>query len=226
MCMRIGFLAQDLPHLQYAAKEAARKMSAPTQGAWQRLKRIARFLKGRQRCVQYFRRQDRPAFVTVKCDAGFAGCLSSRRSNSSVYLFHGSHLLRSSSTTQGLVALSSGESEFIAFVKACSVGLGAKAMCADLGASRKLQVGTDSSAGKGLASRRAVGRIRHLHTPLLWVQSQVQAEQVHVVKVAGNANAADLGTKHLSAADMERYLRECGFKFVRGTSTAALKAQW
>ena len=40
-------------------------------------------------------------------------------------LFYGSHMLLSTSTTQGVIALSSGESEFYALVKATSAGLGA-----------------------------------------------------------------------------------------------------
>ena len=54
MCMRIGFIAQDCPHLQFQAKELARRMSQPTRGAFQRWKRVARFLKGHRRPVQEF----------------------------------------------------------------------------------------------------------------------------------------------------------------------------
>ena len=42
-CMRIGFLAQDCPHLQFQAKELARHMSQPTKGGLHRLKRVVRF---------------------------------------------------------------------------------------------------------------------------------------------------------------------------------------
>ena len=42
-------------------------------------------------------------------------------------------MLRSMSTTQGVIALSSGESEFYALVKGTSAGLGAVSMLQDLG---------------------------------------------------------------------------------------------
>ena len=40
--MRYGYLAQDLPHLQYSFQKIARGMSSPTAGGLQRLKRAAR----------------------------------------------------------------------------------------------------------------------------------------------------------------------------------------
>ena len=43
-------------------------------------------------------------------------------------------MLRSISTTQGVIALSSGESEFYALVKGKSAGLGAVSILKDLGA--------------------------------------------------------------------------------------------
>jgi hypothetical protein len=224
VCMRVGFLAQDSPHLQYSAKEAARHMSSPTMGGWQRLKRLGRFLKGKPRCVQYFRRQRLVAKLIVKVDSDHAGCLETRKSSSSVYVFRGQHLLRSSSTTQTVQGLSTGESEFHAFVKACSIGLGAVAMARDMGEKLLLEIETDSSASKGIASRRGVGKIRHLHTPLLWVQAKVQHGDIKVKKISGKENCADMGTKHLGQSDVIRYLEECGFFFPEGQSKLALRA--
>ena len=54
------------------------------------------------------------------------------RSTVSFKLFYGRHLLKSASSTQTVVALSSAESEFYAAVRATSVGIGAVAMLKDL----------------------------------------------------------------------------------------------
>ena len=48
---RANYLAADRPDAQFAAKEACRFMSAPTDLAWQSLKRFGRYLKGRKRVV-------------------------------------------------------------------------------------------------------------------------------------------------------------------------------
>ena len=47
-------------------------------------------------------------------------------------------------------------------------------MASDLGADLDLDVFVDATAGKGIATRRGVGKVRHLHTFTLWVQKLVQ----------------------------------------------------
>eukprot|EP00971_Amphidinium_carterae_P312543 6212170-Amphidinium_carterae.1 len=107
-------------------------------------------------------------------DSDHGGCLVSRRSTSSTYVFHGQHLLRASSTTQTVVALSSAEAEFYAAVKSTSYGLGAIGMFSDLGVTFKepLLVQMDATAGIAVASRRGSGKIRHIATPALWIQKE------------------------------------------------------
>lgn len=120
--------------------------------------------------------------------------------------------------------LSSCESEFLALVKAGSIGMGAKAMAKDFGMDLKLKLETDSSGAKGVAARRGVGRIRHLHTPLLWLQRRVADRTLRVFKVDGKTNEADIGTKALAQADVVRILTCLGFHFEKGASTRALQA--
>ena len=84
----------------------------------------------------------------------------------------GGHLLASSATTQNVVATSSGEAEFYALIKSASRALGAVAMAADMSKVVKPRVRVDTTASKAIASRRGVGRVRHLHTQVLWVHVQ------------------------------------------------------
>jgi hypothetical protein len=51
ICMRLGFMAQDAPHLAIAANKCCKHMARPILGGWARLKRVARFLKGARRCL-------------------------------------------------------------------------------------------------------------------------------------------------------------------------------
>ena len=112
----------------------------------------------------------------------------------------------------------------MARVRGVSVGLGAVAMCKDLGKTMSLEVNTDSSAAKGVAQRRGVGRIRHLHTPLLWVQHRLQQKQFKLFKIDGERNRSDIGTKYLSAQKMWDMLARLGFKKSAGQSNLALRA--
>ena len=112
----------------------------------------------------------------------------------------------------------------MALVRGCSVGLGATAMAKDLGYEFELHVHTDSSAAKGVAGRRGVGKIRHLHTPLLWVQHRLQRGDLKLFKVAGKDNRSDLATKYVDGVTLMRHLEALGFTFECGRSGLALRA--
>ena len=131
--MRLAYLAQDRPELQFAAKEVARRMQAPTESAWQALKRAARFVAGAPRLVVRYERQPPVTYVDVSSDSDHAGCTRMRRSTSATVLMVGKHLLKTSSTTQTVISLSTGESEFYALVKAASAALGLSALGRDFG---------------------------------------------------------------------------------------------
>ena len=135
--------------------------------------------------------------------------------------------MKSVVSTQAVIALSSGDAECAANVKGASVGLGTKSLMIDLGASKQtvLNIHTDSAASKGICSRRGIGRIRHLHTPMLWIQQRAAAKDLFVKKTDGKNNAADLGTKEMGRPDMERHLATCGFVFTEGKHPLALSSQ-
>ena len=162
--------------------------------------------------------------MKVKTDSDHAGCKETRLSTSCCLLLRGNHMLRCSSSTQKIQGLSSGESEFMSLVRGGSIGLGAKAMTADLGQKFDLDLETDSSAAKGVASRRGVGKIRHLHTPLLWLQRRVTRRELRVWRIPGTENEADIGTKPLGGDLLDRILQKLGFVFEAGASKQALQA--
>ena len=57
LVMRGQYLSLDRRDIQYATKELARKMQAPTEHDWQALKKLGRFLLGRPRLIWEFRDQ-------------------------------------------------------------------------------------------------------------------------------------------------------------------------
>ena len=133
--MRRCYLALDRPDLQFPSKELARWTQAPTVRNLEALKRVARYFIGhgtiwfRSLCDKSRNRLTLVMFT----DSDHGGCLKTRKSASSCKLFYGSDMLRSTSTTQGVIALSSGESEFYALVRRTSAGLGAVSMLKRLG---------------------------------------------------------------------------------------------
>ena len=74
------------------------------------------------------------------------------------------------------MALSSGESELYATLKAAAETLGVIAMYQDFGLSMAGEIWGDARAALGIINRKGLGKTRHIDTGLLWVQ-QVAAEQ-------------------------------------------------
>ena len=75
-------------------------------------------------------------------------------------------------------------------------------MFMDIGIPVQVEVHCDASSGIILASRRGLGRARHISTRFLWVQHKVQERAVSIHKVPGKQNPADVGTKCVTEAEM------------------------
>ena len=66
---------------------------------------------------------------------------------------------------------------------------------------------TDASAGRPMATRRGVGRVRHLDARLLWLQQLCADGVVQVRARPGELNEADLGTKMVDLKRMTSLLK-------------------
>ena len=83
---------------------------------------------------------------------------------------------------------------------------------ADLGLDLSLQIFSDSSAAKAFASRRGLGRQRHVQTRHLWLQERVAAAHFTIQKVGTTQNPADILTKAASRETLERYRKMFGLR--------------
>ena len=134
----------------------------------------------------------------------------------------GQHCIKSWSTTQAFISLSSAESEYYGMVKAASVSIGMQSMLRDMGVSTDIEVLTDATAAKGIASRRGLSsRTRHVAVHYLWLQERVISGQIKVSKVKGTANPADLLTKYLAQDCIHRYMQTAGLIFSTGRASLA-----
>ena len=107
----------------------------------------------------------------------------------------GDHCLKTWTSTQNTIALSSGEAELYALVKGAAAALGIQSLLADLGSQISCKVRVDSTAAIGIAFRSGLGKLRHLNVQYLWVQEKLAREQLQVEKVSGTQNPADRMTK-------------------------------
>ena len=114
---RANFMAQDRSDVAFAVKELCRRMSKPTQHDMQHLKRLGRYLVNSPRAVCLFEYQAYKNCVGVWSDTDYAGCIETRKSSTGTIVTFGRHVLKASSATQAIIALSSGEAEYYGLVK-------------------------------------------------------------------------------------------------------------
>eukprot|EP00435_Cladocopium_sp_Y103_P068902 s57_g32.t1 len=86
---------------------------------------------------------------------------------------------------QGVVSLSSGESEYYALVSGASNLLGEVSTAKDWGLQPESEVFMDASAGIAMGSRRGLGKAKHVDTQYHWVQDRVAKRYFRLKKVAG-----------------------------------------
>jgi hypothetical protein len=209
LAARFNYLAQDSPDIQYSSKEICRDMPQPTVRSWKKLKVLARFLLARGAICWKFAWSDGFHELALYTDSDWAGCRKTRRSTSGGVLFVGGHCLKTWSTTQAPIALSSAEAEYYAMVEGTTRAIGLKSMLSELGivVQGPVQLYSDASAARSFASRRGVGRMRHLETRHLWLQGEVAGQRVAIRRVAGEVNPADLLTKYHKIETVVEHLK-------------------
>jgi hypothetical protein len=133
MAATANYLGADRVDVQFAAKELCRSMSAPTEESFANLKHFARYLVEVPAAELFYANQGQIKFMEVFVDSDWAGCPASRKSTSGGFLVLGKHLVKSWSSTQATLALSSGEAEFYAIIEGASRSLGVQALMEDMG---------------------------------------------------------------------------------------------
>ena len=99
---------------------------------------------------------------------------------------YGSHLLRAWSKTQATIALSSGESETLAAIRAGTEALGMMSLLEDFGITTTAALRLDASAALGILQRKGVGKVRHLDVGCLWLQEKETRELILDERVKSN----------------------------------------
>ena len=169
------YVRQDRPEAQYATKEAAKFMSGPTRAAKCMLKRLCKHYSEAPVLSWSFPYQEMPSEIRAVTEANWAGELEGLRS-----IICWRRIRRHSRLWRcQLQRVSTSRSRWVQltlwrFAVVCE---------------------TDASAGRAMATRRGVGRVRHLDTRWLWLQQLCAEGVVEIRARPGEHNEADLGTK-------------------------------
>jgi hypothetical protein len=220
---RANYLALDRSDIQFSTKEVCRGMANPSVADKKKLKRLGRFLVERPRVVMGFGWQGRMEEVSGYSDSDWAGCRRTAKSTSGGALMWGGHCLKSWSSTQKNITLSSGEAELVAAVKMSTELIGITQLAHDWGMEVEGRLYVDSEAAIGVVNRRGNGRLRHVRVGMLWIQEQVEEGGLAISKVLGTENPADAMTKYLPASKMEVYMEKMSQAYRGGRAESGLK---
>ena len=134
----------------------------------------------------------------------------------------GGHYIKSWSTTQKSVALSSGEAELVAAVKMSCELIGLLQLARDWGIQYEGKVLIDSSAALAVVRRKGNGKLRHIRVGSLWVQQTETRGDLRYSKVLGTLDPADLLTKGLGTRLLEQHRAKVGQEVREGRATEGL----
>ena len=209
--MKADYLAMDRPDIQWATRECAKMISSPTQGSMVKLKRLIKYLIGVPRMKVLLSWYNKTGKINVLSDSDWAGSKADRRSVSGGCIMLGGNWIRSWSKDQAVIARSSAEAELYAANLAGTQSLGLKTMMKEIGWDAEVCLHVDAAATIGVLHRRGLGKIRHLEVEALWMQQVIYEKKLKLVKVRGEDNFADIGTKPLKRDAIEEFMFWMGF---------------
>ena len=90
------------------------------------------------------------------------------------------------------------------------MGIGINAISGDLGLLLQVNIKTDASAAKGIASRRGLGKVRHIDVSQLWLQDRVNKGDIKIEKVSTKVNVADALTKFVESSILGSHMMSAG----------------
>ena len=134
----------------------------------------------------------------------------------------GTHTIKTWSSTQKSITLSSGEAELVAAVKTSTELIGLQQMAKEWDIELGGEVLVDSSAALGATKRKGNGKLRHVRVGLLWIQQQAEEGSIQYEKVLGTQNPADLMTKHLAKTTSVFLQEKLGLEHKEGRSRVSL----
>lgn len=188
-----------------AGRGLAAEVGKPTEAILARLKHLLRFLSGVNGHCNVLR-PTKARVATAWSDSDWAGERSTRKSVDCVVLEVMGAVLTVSTKGQMAIAQSSAEAELGGIHRAALLLVMIQNLWHEwFGEQLPLTIKTDAVAAKVLSLRRGRGRIRHLEVRQLWTQHLTSNGRLKIVKVCGNDNKADVGTKPHSAANIRKF---------------------
>ena len=89
-------------------------------------------------------------------------------------------------------------------------------MMNEMGVKIGIRLKTDASTAKGIATRRGMGKVRHIEVNQLWLQEHVARANIKVEKIDGVKNIADQLIKYVTKEGISFHMNETGQEITVG----------
>ena len=156
-------------------------------------------------------RKEEQHILYSSCDAGFAGCLQTRRSQEGHVIFYNGGPISWSSRRQAFVTLSTCEAELASLVQTAKQMLFLNRILSSLSKPQhRMIIYEDNTAAIKLSNQQTPGarsRTKHLDIRFRWVQEKIAAGLLRPLHIPTNYNIADLLTKALSPEVFNRLIQ-------------------
>ena len=165
------------------------------------LKRLVRYLKGASSAKSLIEIITPSMFLNVYTDSDWAGQATTCKSTSGGVVQWRNATLTTLSRTQQTVSLSSAEGELYALTTGVVEGMVTKHLVQELGHEVIIMNHIDDKSSKAWASKRGLGRIKHVMLRYMNVQDVMEKKLANLAYISTKQNKADLMTKcHTSEA--------------------------
>ena len=200
--------------ISYALSALSQYLVRPTEDLIKMAYRVLGYLLKTEDFGITYRLPKRPAEQHIlhgSCDAGFAGCLQTRRSQEGYIIFYNGGPISWSSKRQAFVSLSTCEAELASLVHAAKQMVFLNKILTELSRpQQRMVIYEDNSAAIKISNQETPSnrsRTKHIDIKFHWLAEQIQAGLLVPHHIPTNYNIADIMTKALSPEVFKRLLQ-------------------
>ena len=176
-------MCQERADVMYSVKETARKITCSSESDEMNLKRIVRYLKSAPSAKSLIEITSPSKFVNMYTDSDWARQATTCKSTSGGVVQWRNATLTAWSRTQQTVSLSSAEAELYALTTGVAEGMVTKHLLQKLGHEVILMNHVDSQSAKAWASKRGLGRLKHVMLKYMYVQDVVEKKLTNLAYI-------------------------------------------
>ena len=200
------------PDLSYSVGALARFMACPRKEHWQRLMGVVRYLKGTANVGIIFDGK-KMGDLTGFSDSDFGGDPDKRRSTTGYVFMLAGGAISWASKLQPTVAASTTEAEYMAAAHATKEALWLKKLMRSFGRDDGVPIkmfGDNQAALAIIQNPTSHQRAKHIDVQHHFVRDRVQRGEVAFEHVESKSNVADMLTKAVSKAQLQKLSTEIG----------------